>query len=567
MKKNTNEDIKKRFNKGKKVSDKIVAILIVLILICFIVLIVLLHIKSSVLKNIKNSYSEKIVTVKKAKIYNSNKDVIGSINKGYLLTLKKVNIKDTKTKFFNIKDTKYYIYYKDFKPNKKNVKIDNVNNNYLVFNKNIKTSKKTIFYSNNKKVLSLKEGVNLPIQYIDKDYYYVYFLNNLFQVKKSKSVVEIDNKNTEDKEAEYISVLHFNTIYSNEDCGDDTCIKIDKIKEYVKYLKENGYYSINLDDYKLYLDKNVRLKKNAVFLTTSTNNDTLNNYNKDSDYKIELVDDKVGLKFNNTNNKSTKDSNIENIDRYLIKNNTSDDDFKRMVQGEEIKEIVIVKNVDTPQQSIPVINYHFFYDGNSEACTENICLDIVNFKEQLNYLRDNGYKTLTMDEFTKWMYGQIELPEKSVLLTIDDGAFGTGKHNGNHLIPILEEYKMHATLFLIAGWWDVENYRSKYLDIQSHTFDMHQAGSCGSGQVVCATKEELMADLKKSLEIVDNNNSFCFPFYSYSDLAVETVREVGFKIAFVGGNRQAKRTDNKYLIPRYPIYKGTTLQQFINMVS
>ena len=417
--------------------------------------------------------------------------------------------------------------------------------------------------------MSISKGINLPIEYLDDNYYYVSYLDNIFAIKKSKNIEVIDNNNTEEQEATYISVLHFNTIYSNEECKENTCISIEKLKVYTDYLKKNGYYSINKEDYKKYLDKKIRLKEKAILLTTSNSNDTLNNYNKDSEYKVELIDDNTGLKFNDTNASSNKDSNKESINRYLIKNNTTDDDFNKMVAGEEVKEIIIPTKTYTnsSQQSIPVLNYHFFYDvAAQEICNENICLDTAKFREQLDYLKNNGYKTLTMDEFTKWMYGEIELPAKSVLITVDDGALGTGKHNGNKLIPILEEYKMHATLFLISGWWDVENYRSKYLDIQSHTFDMHQYGTCGKGQVVCATKEELMADLQKSLTIVDNNNSFCFPFYSYSDLAVETVKEAGFKLAFVGGNRQATRSDNKYLVPRYPIYKGTTLEQFKYMV-
>ena len=144
---------------------------------------------------------------------------------------------------------------------------------------------------------------------------------------------------------------------------------------------------------------------------------------------------------------------------------------------------------------VAVLNYHFFY-GEGEDCNESICLDINIFKEHLSYLKENGFKTLTMEEFTKWMYKEIELPEKSVLITVDDGAKGTGKHNGNKLIPALEEYQMHATLFLISGWWDVENYRSKYLDIQSHTYDMHQYGPCKRGQLNCATYEEALKDLK-----------------------------------------------------------------------
>lgn len=92
---------------------------------------------------------------------------------------------------------------------------------------------------------------------------------------------------------------------------------------------------------------------------------------------------------------------------------------------------------------------------------------------------------------------------------------------------------------------------------------MHKYGTCGRGQLVCYSKDQALADLKKSLEIVDNNDSFCYPFYSYSDTAIQAVKEAGFQIAFVGGSVKARRSNNKYLIPRYPIYKTTTLNQFI----
>jgi len=250
----------------------------------------------------------------------------------------------------------------------------------------------------------------------------------------------------------------------------------------------------------------------------------------------------------------------------VVKKTTSLDNFKKMSNGEDVVEVV--KSASSGEQRIAVLNYHFFYDPTlGEECDESICLEVSKFREQLDYLKNNGYKTLKMSEFKKWMFGEIELPEKSVLITVDDGAKGTGKHNGNKLIPILEEYNMNATLFLITGWWSVENYRSKNLDIQSHTNDMHKYGTCGRGQLVCYSKDQALADLKKSLEIVDNNDSFCYPFYSYSDTAIQAVKEAGFQIAFVGGSVKARRSNNKYLIPRYPIYKTTTLNQFIKMVS
>ncbi len=76
-----------------------------------------------------------------------------------------------------------------------------------------------------------------------------------------------------------------------------------------------------------------------------------------------------------------------------------------------------------------------------------------------------------------------------------------------------------------------------------------------------------MAEVKQSLTIVDNRNSFCFPFYMSSDTSIRAVKDAGFRIAFGGGNVKAKRTNNKWLIPRYPIQSSITLNQFINIVN
>ena len=45
------------------------------------------------------------------------------------------------------------------------------------------------------------------------------------------------------------------------------------------------------------------------------------------------------------------------------------------------------------------------------------------------------------------------------------------------------------------------------------------------------------------------------------------LKESGFSVAFVGGNKKAKQTDSKYQVPRYIIYKNTSLESFIKMVS
>ncbi len=265
---------------------------------------------------------------------------------------------------------------------------------------------------------------------------------------------------------------------------------------------------------------------------------------------------------------STNNIDINTIGEYEITYSVKDSSGNDANATRKVN--VIAKPIR--EQKVAVLNYHFFYDSEAgEGCNESICEDVKDFREHLNYLKDNHYKTLTMKEFRDWMYGEIEIPEKSVLITVDDGALGTGTHNGNKLIPILEEYKMHATLFLITGWWDISNYQSEYLDVESHTHDMHTEGLCSGvtrgAQMLCQSNEQVHEDLQKSIAVTNSKLAFCFPFYAYNDNAINLVKEAGFDLAFIGGSYKASRNSDKYHIPRYPIMKTTSLQTFINYVS
>ena len=253
------------------------------------------------------------------------------------------------------------------------------------------------------------------------------------------------------------------------------------------------------------------------------------------------------------------------VGEYTIVYNVSDSSGNESI----IERKVNIVEKPVVEQKVAVLNYHFFYeDWDSEPCHEVICEKMDTFRKQLQYLKDNNFKTLTMKEFVDWMYGRIEIPKKSVLITIDDGAYGTGKHNGNHLIPTLEKYQVNATLFLITGWWDIENYRSPYLEVESHTHDLHVGGNCSFGSKVnCVGYDALVADLKKSIDVTKSTNAFCFPFYEYSNESIRAVKDVGFQVAFIGGNRKASRKDDKYKIPRYPIHDSTSMEQFKNMVN
>ena len=557
--------MRRRINEEKKINKRKIIIILIIVLIIIISTGVCFFIKCNndkkFIKEVKSHYHTFVKIKAKANLYNSKKEVIGKIYKEIDTKLENKEIKTTKDNYFKIDKTNIYVYYKDIKKGKENKQEEN---NYLVFNEDLTTKKETIFYIDGKKIIKLNIGVKSPILRKDEKYYYVNYLNNSLSVEKDKAKV-VKGNNTEEKEAEYISVINYNKIYDKNDtiCSDNNCSDITFVNESLDYLKENGYYTITIEEFENWKKDYVRLKEKAILLFST--NDTYSKEIMDK-YQFNIInfsDNK--LVFKNTNKKNIRD---EEYNIYNIRNNTLKEDFTRMVGGEEVEERVIKQAVSN-KQSIAVLNYHFFYDSSlgETNCNENICLDTKRFRQQLDYLRDNGYKTLTIDEFAKWMYGEITLPEKSVLITIDDGAMGTSKINGNKLIPLLEEYKMHATLFLITEWWDKSNYSSPYLDVESHGNDIHITGSCGKAKIHCLSKEELKQDFSTSIDKLGTKTAFCYPFYTYNNTAIEVISELGFKVAFAGGGRKARQTDNKYLVPRYPIYDSTSIEEFIRMVS
>lgn len=536
----------------KKLTLVIVLGIIAFILIAFPAKVLLDKMK------IKNSFNEYVTTTKDTNLLNNNKEVVGTIENETYLELEKTN-----NDYFKIKDTDYYIYYKDVKKTEK--KENNTKDYYVEIGKTIKTNETTNLYQD-EKLITLNTGLEFDAIKQDDTYYYINYMNQELKIKKEE-ITEETEKALENI-ASYISVINYNSV--KDECDIEECITTTEFKEELNYLKENNYYSITTEDYKLWLNNNINLKDKAILLLSS---EDLNNIS--NEYNLNINTDTLDITFNDNNTKSIKG----NPNRYNIINKTNFDTFKKIIAGDTVSYVVlpIYQQHTLPDENanateIAVLNYHFFYDPSiGETCPDSNCKDIRDFENELIFLKQNNYKTLTMDEFTKWMYGEIELPARSVLITIDDGAMGTGTHNGNKLNPMLEKYQSHATLFLITGWWPIENYRSPYLDIESHTNDMHEGNFCQGeargSKLLCSSKEEIVNDLTQSVNIIGSKNAFCFPMYVSNSKAVEAIEEVGFKLAFVGGDYKASRDNGKYQVPRYHVYLETSLDRFIDMIS
>ena len=545
---------------------KIFFIFIILILLAVACCITLYVRNLNFIKGIRNSFNDYVIINKDTNLYGSDHSIIGSVYKGSYFMLESSIIDSKDDTYFKIKDTDYYLFYGDVD---KSEMIDSptYKDYYVDLGKNISTDGVTNFYQNGELRFSINSSFNFIAKSMDNSFYNVSFLDSIYQIK-------IDEASSSDVEIngiyDYISVLNYNSVMDS--CKSEDCVTTSEFKNQMNYLRENGFYSIGIEDYKLWLSGFINLKEKAILITSKQDIDSLS-----SEYGFSVVHNYDDLTFVDSNSKSERGNST--IPRYNIISKTTLDIFKKIASGESVTYVVVkptqvhtLPSMSANATKIPVLNYHFFYDPDSgESCTDGNCKRVKDFERELAYLKENNYKSLTMDEFVKWMYGEIELPARSVLITIDDGAMGTGTHNGNKLNPILEKYQMHATLFLITGWWDINNYKSDYLDIESHTHNMHNGNVCKNqprgSELLCSSREEVLEDLTTSSAITGSRLAFCFPMYVYNDTVMSVLKELDFKLAFVGGDYKASRSNDKLKVPRYHIYRDTTLDQFINMIS
>ena len=251
--------------------------------------------------------------------------------------------------------------------------------------------------------------------------------------------------------------------------------------------------------------------------------------------------------------------------------------YELNVDGEDItkERKVVVKALEVEENAsfVPVLMYHYFYDDEAgEKGSDGNYLAKSLFEEQLKYLKDNNYYFPTMKELKDYIDGNLKLPSKSIILTMDDGA----ESNYRIAYPLAVQYQIPIVWFVVTSWTDPnlpyqqEVINSGYVSMESHTHDMHRAGCSGmmhGGLFQCISKEEGLKDLTTSKEMLKTAISLAYPFGDYNDNTKEMLKEAGYDLAFTTEWGVVKPGMDKYALPRIRISDGNSLQTFIDSIS
>ncbi len=220
-------------------------------------------------------------------------------------------------------------------------------------------------------------------------------------------------------------------------------------------------------------------------------------------------------------------------------------------------------------QTVPVLSYHQF------SATESNKMTVTKsaFLEQMKFLKENGYRVITLDQLFDFLDFKAPLPRKSVVITIDDGW----RSAYEIAYPILKAQGFPATLFvytdLILGGektlsWDlVKELAENGIDIQCHTkshFDLTLIDKKDSFKdYFNRVEEEISACTNLVKKRVNRQARYlAYPFGTTNHLVVALLKKHGYR-----GAVTVKRGGNPFFVQNFRvnrsmIYGEYTLDRF-----
>lgn len=244
---------------------------------------------------------------------------------------------------------------------------------------------------------------------------------------------------------------------------------------------------------------------------------------------------------------------------------------------------------------LPIIMYHSILKNNSPS--PKYIVTPTQLENDLIYLKENGFVTITVDDLINYVYNKKPLPEKPIMLTFDDGYY----NNYYYAYPLMKKYNMKMVISVVGKFTDTfsssddsnpnyshltweqigEMQKSGYVEIQNHTYNMHSISAARNG---CKRKKDESSDeykkaltedlteLQKALKekIGTEPTAFTYPYGSVSEDSYEIIRDIGFLASFScaeGINKITTDKDSLYMLKRFIRPSGESSERYFKRIS
>jgi peptidoglycan/xylan/chitin deacetylase (PgdA/CDA1 family) len=208
----------------------------------------------------------------------------------------------------------------------------------------------------------------------------------------------------------------------------------------------------------------------------------------------------------------------------------------------------------------PILLYHHVA---VDAQGNRYYIDPARFEEQMKWLSDNGYQTITVTQLADLIRNGGQIPRRPVVITFDDG----NEDIYANAYPILKKYHFVATFYVVDGYingkdmvttdqlkdliqngWEIGCHSKHHVDLSAEGVDL--------GDEIRLAK----LDMEKRLGI--EINSFAYPFGDINDSVISHTVNYGYTSAVGLGSSTLHSLNNIYYLDRIEIQNAYTMDQF-----
>lgn len=259
---------------------------------------------------------------------------------------------------------------------------------------------------------------------------------------------------------------------------------------------------------------------------------------------------------------------------------------------------VDVVNVFSAQSSkaLPIVMYHQLTKNKSKS--GKYVLSVEQFENDLKYLKEKGYESVTIKQLLDYSNGKDSLPDKPIMITFDDGC----ETLYAYALPLLEKYGFGAVGFVIGAladeytengdhnlsysylnWEDIKTLcDGGVIDIQSHTYNLHKNSNSRSGlkkkksETFEQYSEFLTGDaVKMKMKMSEHTGkepvAIAYPFGSFSKESEDILKSNGIQIAFTCEEKVniIKKSESDWLfrLGRYNRPEGISSENFFDKMG
>ena len=221
---------------------------------------------------------------------------------------------------------------------------------------------------------------------------------------------------------------------------------------------------------------------------------------------------------------------------------------------------------------IPVLMYHRVGVAKTNA-ERTYCIGAERFADHMRALSRMGWRAISVDDFVSWLDRDLELPERTFVLTFDDGFAGVYEHAH----PVLKMLGWPATMFLVSGLigqtdiWPKTGQSAEHnhplldrrqIDVmrrEGWSFHGHSRNHLDLTSLPDAELDEQLSGCRADLrELGLNPRFFAYPYGRFTEREASAVIAAGYEAAFSVQSGFNRRDVDRMRIRRLDVFGTDT---------